>query len=302
MYFARLFEVDKMNCAIGCLLGCPVVVLENTSRDGIRQTLYVTIPDYLHDASYSFKTGFNSRRFNYIAPVGAKEGNSIFIPATPESQAMSPPVEDMISFIRYIFRYWVPAIKHYYAYEVGSDFPGTTKGFVNDIESMVKGIASGVATAGQITSLYMGIWNNICVLGSPSRLRTYRDDFSTNSGITIFYPVNKLVGKKVSSVLKRCAIKFLIYPYPNEPMDVLNAKAGNYVAAFGDGFLPNVGLKGVLRYLQSHAPEGSTVDLSAFPQYYNFNMAAALPETLLPDAPNSGPQSASRSSVDVDEE
>ena len=250
-YLAHLFEVDKASCGIGCLLGCPVVVLQNAPRipmldqgESLQDQpidavgCFETITDYLDAATREFKLSNGMLKYNYIRGVGA----NFFIDPSRGAGGL----QRAMDFITYLYRYWVPALKHYRAYQVGSDIPRAHQPLVTAIEEAAISINKGNVNYIQLLALYNDVWNHIEVMTSTV-------------GQPIFYPVHKLVGHRISNILRRCGVCYLIYPFSNQPMDQLMLKAGNLDASYSIGFLPNVGLKGMVKFIQRFNNDRSKV-------------------------------------------
>ena len=140
-------------------------------------------------------------------------------------------------------RYWIPTIKHHYAFELGSKIENQLVDIIYLIEEASNELNKGDHL--NFSKLAIGI-----ILGSCEVLTC---NVPGGDPEPIFYPVNKLVGFKISNVLKRCGVVALIYPYPSEPDDDLLTKAGIQDLFFRQGQVRNVSGKGLKKLAAKEA-------------------------------------------------
>ena len=237
-YFAHLFEVDKITCGLFALNECPIAVFQT-----VPGAIYVrTITDYLHVACANMKLYNNSVRCNYVSPVGCMQGTNITGDHSPSDEA---------EFALFLFRYWVPAFLRYRAFEIGdTELDSANKELVDLIVNAVSEYVSGTSGDG-IHIVWNTIWSKVQVV-------------KTGYALPMFYPVNKLIGHKVSNVLKRCGIRYLIHPYAIEPIEELAKRAQGNVDAYSGFILSNVGQKKSIHLIQEKV-EGKSVHMLGRP-------------------------------------
>lgn len=236
-YYAHLFEVDKCSSCIGCLFGCPVVVLRMKYEEGVPRITFLTIPEYLDIASEAYRNGNRLFNFSYIQGIPSDRFHYAY---GPEGEI---DYDTAMNLIRFLDRFWVTSNWKYNAYmsePTGVDemLESAEHRFGHFIhQAMAKNYQCCSVDPELVFTLYNGFWDFLKLLTSPS-------------GVTLFFPVQKLVGRKVKQILLRSSVFYLIYPYPFEPYEEMLIKAHNYSDMYGMGVLPNVGIKGMSKYVQ----------------------------------------------------
>ena len=236
-YYAHLFEVDKCSSCIGCLFGCPVVVLRMKYEEGVPLITFLTIPEYLDIASEAYRNGNRLFNFSYIQGIPSDRFHYAFGPRGEIDY------DTALNLIQFLDRFWVTSNWKYNAY---MSEPTGVEEMLGSAEyqfgqaihqTMAKHYQCCSASSEIVFTIYNGFWEFLKLLTSPS-------------GVTLFFPVQKLVGRKVKQILLRSSVLYLIYPYPFEPYEEMLIKAHNYSNMYGMGILPNVGIKGMSKYVQ----------------------------------------------------
>lgn len=186
------------------------------------QIRYELIPDYLNRAMANYKTGNNALKYKFIESVGC----------TQILSSSGPSIDQKVAMLHFLFRFWVTAFEHHQAYMVGAESLGDDQTFIDNIVTCETNFVQGVGDIEPLNAVFNHVIENLQIVKS-------------SQGLPVFYPVNKLIGKKVSTILRRCGINYLIYPYAYRTWDDLTREAGNIVTPFTGFDYTNVGRKGM---------------------------------------------------------
>jgi len=260
----NLFEVEKMSCCILVLKGIPIFVFrqyvipvlkekeddENQEQDASQQEAeemnkygmigfrladaISPIPYHICAAKNKMKDGFSYMKSSFLqAPSDFEELADIALDYAT-----------LYNMFDFLVRYYVATYLHWLAWE--------TYDMAADL-SLERKIVRAFTLLREANDYRVAYLYAIEILNEVYDEAVYLREPA--SGKTIFYPVNKLVGFKVSNLLKRCGVKTLLYPYPLEPIQFQRLKAEGQADMFYPGTFVNVGTRG-LKKLASKITDG----------------------------------------------
>lgn len=218
-----------MSCTIQTYKGIPLFITKPLTslmedqqvRDGV---LISPIPSHICECKANFKQGYCYMKSAFLEP-GA---TFVDIADIPGNYGL------LVEFMTFLVRYYVPTYLHYLAWETYNNNP--TVDFEGRILAGYKALVSADDRATAMTTctaILDDLWKALQPLRTPSTDKN------------IFYPVNKLVGFRVSNLLKRCGVTTLLYPYPLEPLDLQQLRSNAQVEMFYPATFVNVGTRGL---------------------------------------------------------
>lgn len=154
----------------------------------------------------------------------------------------------LTKFMEFLVRYYVPTRLHFLIWERYTNNLDTTEEarIVSTYMDMTSSGGNNQRAIIEAVQIMDTIFRSLEPLVEPGRG-------------AIYYPVNKLVGFRLSNLLKRCGIVTLLYPYPLESSELQSLRASVQGRMYKVGTFVNIGTRS-LKKLASKVENGDEAD------------------------------------------